>query len=722
MRRGLFLSALVAGAGLVSCQIELSINPERDTFFTAGIDAAQTKVQLSEGVKTLWCAGDEISVFGTSGTNYRFSTENSGATATFRTDVEVERGIRALRPKVLYPYTAASAEVSDTEVKTSISDVQYASPGDYGSQKPLLIGKSDTDGNVSFRHASTVVRVNILSDNIKALHFKTNGGESIAGDVTVKLSGGVYVSISSVDGSSVVRVLPGSADVFAPGDYFFVIAPGTFSSGVTLSWEPVGDGVAQERKTTKVTKARIGYLLDCGDVEYNPNVYLGPALDEADVINPFKCYWTQIPWYSYMPMQKQQYIYPHMLVSYVAMQWFLSGSLEYIIIGEHTMEIPCENIGENNGYTSYHADSGYSMIQDIAPSATIKTAGNWEYLEEYMNGATGKTFMASCADDVMGANDLESLIESSGYQCLKRILESDNIIVSIACGNLWPNGQGGWYMITPNESYYRESSNIIAGYGSVSVNSKKNNKICVVGYDPTFRNVFGLNVDTRRPYGFGAGNIVMPMMTLAVDNSEEDRVFVLDDTTSSFPTAALSGTLGNFLSILMKTHPGTTLEGANTILQENYLREETFKYVDDSEGGAIKDGGLWYFFDTDKFFECEVLHKEAVDAALEEIAGQAGNEGSGGVCVELPSGYGLCYTGPGIQFEFGGTRLDMTEENRAAFEIAWKADPASVKWYFNSASTAAFGASGSVNIEVRVLDKDARLIPDISRTVTVTLQ
>ena len=56
------------------------------------------------------------------------------------------------------------------------------------------------------------------------------------------------------------------------------------------------------------------------------------------------------------------------------------------------------------------------------------------------------------------------------------------------------------------------------------------------------------------------------------------------DTASSFSTAMLSGTLGNFLSILMKTHPGTTLEGANTILQENYLREEKFKYVDETEG------------------------------------------------------------------------------------------------------------------------------------------
>ena len=190
----------------------------------------------------------------------------------------------------------------------------------------------------------------------------------------------------------------------------------------------------------------------------------------------------------------------------------------------------------------------------------------------------------------------------------------------------------------------------------------------------------------------------------------------------NFPTAALSSTLGNFLSILMKTHPGVTLEGANIILQENYLREETFKYVDDSDG-SLKDGGQWYFFDTDKFFEYEVLQKEAVDAAVAEIAGQAGNDGNwaGYGAVALPSGYGICYTGPGVQFEAGGTRYDMTEENRASFETAWTADPSAIKWYFSPESASAFGASGRTEITVRVLDTQARLIPDISRTVTITL-
>ena len=89
--------------------------------------------------------------------------------------------------------------------------------------------------------------------------------------------------------------------------------------------------------------------------------------------------------------------------------------------------------------------------------------------------------------------------------------------------------------------------------------------------------------------------------------------------------------------------------------------------------------------------------------------------------IPLPSGYGLCYTGPGIQFETAGSRYDMTEAKRAKFEAAWKADPASVKWYFSPSSAAAFGASGTVNIEVRVLGKDAKLIPDISRTVSVGL-
>ena len=197
------------------------------------------------------------------------------------------------------------------------------------------------------------------------------------------------------------------------------------------------------------------------------------------------------------------------------------------------------------------------------------------------------------------------------------------------------------------------------------------------------------------PVGFsGRGNIVMPFTSIWGATS-----------TSSFATSSLSGTLGNHLSILMSNHPGTTLEGANTIMQQNYLLEDTFKYKD-PEDGVIKDGGTWYFFNTEKFLKEEVLHRAEVEAALD------------GSPQSLPSMGGLYYEGKGIQFSCGGQTYDMIEDNRSVLENAVKSGQ-EIQWTYSPDRARKFGVSGNNTVTVRVMDKQARFIPDISMSVQV---
>lgn len=190
-------------------------------------------------------------------------------------------------------------------------------------------------------------------------------------------------------------------------------------------------------------------------------------------------------------------------------------------------------------------------------------------------------------------------------------------------------------------------------------------------------------------------------------NCDGESVFEASSTASSFPTAAFSATLGNFLSILMKTHPGATLEGASTIMQEHYFRAETMKYKDDD--GVVKEGGHWHFFKTDEFIEDEILQKDAVDAAFSGVA----------QVIELPSSGGLCYNGPGIQFVVDGKSYEMVEQNRSALLSALSGNK-DVKWTF-SRELADKYVSGSASITVRVVDHSGVLIPDIKRTLTVTI-
>ena len=173
--RKLILFALLQVAVLASCGREIAVDNQVSEGYaiSATIESAESRVQLSQGVKTLWEGTEEISVFGAAGGHYRYATEDSGATATFKacTGVTVEESILTGDSYVLYPYRSDNSKQDGNGFVTSIDAQQTGAPGDYGSQKPLLVGRVSTEGKVAFKHASTVVRVNIVSENITAVTF-----------------------------------------------------------------------------------------------------------------------------------------------------------------------------------------------------------------------------------------------------------------------------------------------------------------------------------------------------------------------------------------------------------------------------------------------------------------------------------------------------------------------------------------------------------------------
>ena len=365
--------------------------------------------------------------------------------------------------------------------------------------------------------------------------------------------------------------------------------------------------------------------------------YNAPKMETADIIG------EKYSWYNSLRDLKKEFIYDHILVSYYASEWCKADNMEFIIFGESTLNIECENVGleYTNGH-SHHADYAFEGISSISPEAIIKTCGgNWDYLEPYISQHPEKLFMVSCAQDCVSAISREDLSNDPGSVLLKGMLKRDNIIFSIAPGNVSFN-----FNMILNETEIEHEKGI---YTSSSVNSDKDNKYTVLGYDPDYGNVFLDDCISRLPIG-----------NYPRQNRLVDFISILNGgCASSFPTSQFSSTLGNHLSILMHNYPGTTLEGANTIMLDTYLYGEPIKYKDETDG-TIKEGNLKYRIDTQKFIHNEILHETAVKSALQ------GNPQS------LPSQSGLYYEGMGIQFSIDGNTYDMTEENRTALENAVK--------------------------------------------------
>ncbi len=454
--------------------------------------------------------------------------------------------------------------------------------------------------------------------------------------------------------------------------------------------------------TATITATVEGFTAACV-VSVSKPAYTAPALSEVKVTDKFKAWggnsFLDIAWYDNFSQESKQFIYPHILVSYVASEWFRAENMEYIIMGE----IPDEmndyiDVGKGGGVQSFHADEGYVRIKNLAPYSMIKfCGGSWSDLLEYVDKKPDLLVLASCAADFLLGDTPEQLKSSPYYQALRNILDSDNVMVSVAVLN-----KATAVSLTLEENATNPFPNRNSSYASASVTSNKNNKYTVSGYNQNLKNIFWEDISSRLPVGFGKGNIVVPFIACSSKDGYEDS-----DTYSSYPTAAFSGTLGNFLSILLKTHPGVTLEGASTIMQENYFRAEKMKYKDDD--GVVKEGGDWHFFKTDEFIASEILQKNAVDAAFSSSARN----------IDLPSSGGLCYIGPGIQFEVDGTAYEMTETNRSTLTSAVSAGK-NIRWTFNRELAEKY-ATGTADITVRILDHAGELIPDIARIVGVGL-
>ena len=145
-------------------------------------------------------------------------------------------------------------------------------------------------------------------------------------------------------------------------------------------------------------------------------------------------------------------------------------------------------------------------------------------------------------------------------------------------------------------------------------------------------------------------------------------------------------------------------------MQERYLRPETFKYKDDD--GTIKDGGTWYFYDSDKFFDAEILHKADILNAF-SAAASATEATDATPSVGLPAYPGLVYIGPGIYFTAGGKEYEMTAANRAALEAATRAGE-DITWRYSPARARKYGIPAQAAITIRILDTHAQLVPDLS--------
>ena len=270
----LFIIAAVAVAS-AACMRE--VQEQLPASFRATI-VPVSKVTLSEGVKCSWEQEDAISVFGSDGANYRFSTAGSGSTAVFDPDGQThESGLASSSPYAVYPYAEGNS-ISGTVISTGINPVQTAVKGNFpANQKPVLLARADGSGKLSFKHAAAIVKITIASSEVTSIVLKSSGNEHLCGTVSFDFD----TLDCTADGGDTMQLTSEDGSPLEPGTYYLAAAPATLSKGFTVSLLPEMGGVQNYKRTTKQARLLPGHILDLGTVDYTDKAAPSVTLDST---------------------------------------------------------------------------------------------------------------------------------------------------------------------------------------------------------------------------------------------------------------------------------------------------------------------------------------------------------------------------------------------------------------------------------------------------------
>lgn len=224
--------------------------------FYAGMDAA-TRTQLVENNNVHWETDDAISLFDPSGTNNEFITRESGTSVTFTGTAGESAGTYY----ALYPYSA-DATIAGSIVTTTLPATQTAKAGSFASMLNPSVAVADAQHNLYFKNVCALVKFTLGgSTEVAKATLCGNNGEALAGTLIIDASADApAATVDAKFGETVVEL---TGTLTSGSTYYFVVAPGTLSGGLTLT---LYDGEGNFWKKTSNTSATLtaGRILNLG--------------------------------------------------------------------------------------------------------------------------------------------------------------------------------------------------------------------------------------------------------------------------------------------------------------------------------------------------------------------------------------------------------------------------------------------------------------------------
>lgn len=251
--------------------------------FTAGMP--QTRTQLAEGNAVHWTADDAIAIYDGTASNEFPATDIDGSRATFTG--EVTKG--STNYTAFYPYTNdGTLTFGDGTITFTLPTEQTATAGSFAEGlNPSWAQATDGSKNLDFQNLCALVKFTVDDsglDGVTNLTLSANTAtEKLAGSLTYTTADG---TLAANDGASQAVTLKGTFE--AGQTYYFVVAPGTLTGGITLSYTDSSNGLKYLKTTSNAVTLTAGRILNLGKVTFQPE-----AITDTDFITAVG---TQVGW------------------------------------------------------------------------------------------------------------------------------------------------------------------------------------------------------------------------------------------------------------------------------------------------------------------------------------------------------------------------------------------------------------------------------------------
>ena len=227
--------------------------------FTAG--TPQTRTSLGEdGHAVNWTQGDLVAIYDGTETICKFeATEVSGSTATLKGEAAETDTYTAF-----YPYTDdGTLTLTHDAITFTLPATQTATAGGFAEGlNPSWAQATDGSKNLTFQNLCALAKFTVDAEGVTEVTLTANQeSDALAGELTYTIADGTLTATGSASRSVTLT------GTFTKGEeYYFVVAPGTLTGGITLNYMGEG-GKTYVKTTTKQVTFTAGKITNLGALD-----------------------------------------------------------------------------------------------------------------------------------------------------------------------------------------------------------------------------------------------------------------------------------------------------------------------------------------------------------------------------------------------------------------------------------------------------------------------